>query len=91
LDAKYQNALGTDAKVLPVRQDAPVDPAVASVKAAIDAAPATHLQNDGVTFPGYTEKVFFPRDDELFLGKTTAAEFVAKMKEAQIQYWKDNG
>lgn len=91
LGTKYQNALGTEAKVLPVRQDAPVDPAVASVKAAIDAAPATHLQNDGVTFPGYTEKVFFPRSDELFLGKITAAEFVAKMKDAQIQYWKDNG
>ncbi|UVJ38902.1 ABC transporter substrate-binding protein [Arthrobacter sp. CJ23] len=91
LGSKYQNALGTEAKVLPVRADAPVAPAVASVKAAIDAAPATHLQNDGVTFPGYMEKVFFPKDDELFLGKSSASEFVAKMKAAQIQYWKDNG
>ncbi|MFJ5956780.1 ABC transporter substrate-binding protein [Paenarthrobacter sp. NPDC092416] len=91
LSSKYQNALGTEAKVLPVRPDAPVAPAVESVKAAIDAAPATHLQNDGVTFPGYMEKVFFPKDDELFLGKTSAAGFVAKMKAAQIQYWKDNG
>lgn len=91
LNSKYQNALGTEAKVLPVRPDAPVAPAVESVKAAIDAAPATHLQNDGVTFPGYMEKVFFPKDDELFLGKTTADEFVGKMKAAQIQYWKDNG
>ncbi len=90
LSAKYQNALGTEAKVLPVRPDAPVDPAVESVKAAIDAAPATHLQNDGVTFPGFMEKVFFPKDDELFLGKTSADEFIGKMKAAQIQYWKDN-
>ncbi|MCF3138166.1 ABC transporter substrate-binding protein [Paenarthrobacter sp. AR 02] len=91
LNSKYQNALGTEAKVLPVRPDAPVAAAVESVKAAIDAAPATHLQNDGVTFPGYMEKVFFPKDDELFLGKSTADEFVGKMKAAQIQYWKDNG
>lgn len=91
LGGKYQNALGTEAKVLPVRADAPVAPAVESVKAAIDAAPATHLQNDGVTFPGYMEKVFFPKDDELFLGKSSAEDFIAKMKDAQIQYWKDNG
>ncbi|MEO6529452.1 MAG: extracellular solute-binding protein [Specibacter sp.] len=90
LGKKYQDAYGTDAKVLPVRQDAATAPEMASVKKALDSAEEVYLQNDGVTAPGYVEKILWPIDDELFLGKLTAEEFVAKMKAAQIGYWKDN-
>lgn len=91
LKKEYQDAYGTDAKVLPIRTDAATAPEMASVKKALDSAEEIYLQNDGVTSPGYVEKILWPVDDELFLGKITAAEFVAKMKSAQIQYWKDNG
>lgn len=91
LGKKYQDAYGTDAKVLPIRADAAISPEMASVKKALDAAPSVYLQNDGVTYPGYVEKVFWPKDDQLFLGKTSADDFVKQMKDAQIQYWKDNG
>lgn len=91
LNTEYQDAFGADAKVLPIRSDVEVSPELAMVKKSLDEAPSTYLQNDGVTFPGYVEKVFWPLDDQLFLGKITAEEFVAQMKEAQIAYWKDNG
>jgi ABC-type glycerol-3-phosphate transport system substrate-binding protein len=90
LGKKYQDSLGTEAKVLPIRTDAATAPEIASVKKDLDGADEIYLQNDGVTAPGYVEKILWPIDDELFLGKISADEFVAKMKAAQIGYWKDN-
>ena len=90
LKKEYQDAYGTDAKVLPIRTDAATAPEMASVKKALDSAEEIYLQNDGVTHPGYVEKILWPIDDELFLGKINAAEFVEKMKTATVQYWKDN-
>lgn len=90
LKKEYQDAYGTEAKVLPIRTDAVTSPELTSVKTALDNAEEIYLQNDGVTFPGYVEKILWPADDELFLGKITAEEFVAKMKSSTVQYWKDN-
>ena len=90
LKKDYQDAYGTEAKVLPIRTDAATSPEMASVKKSIDGAKEIYLQNDGVTAPGYVEKVFWPINDELFLGKINAGEFVQKMKTATVQYWKDN-
>ncbi|ALE04931.1 ABC transporter substrate-binding protein [Arthrobacter sp. ERGS1:01] len=90
LKKKYQDAYGTEAKVLPIRADAATAPEMASIKKALDSAKNIYLQNDGVTAPGYVEKILWPIDDELFLGKITANDFVAKMKAAQIDYWKNN-
>lgn len=91
LKKEYQDAYGTEAKVLPIRTDAATAPEMASVKKALDGAAEIYLQNDGVTFPGYVEKVLWPINDELFLGKITAEQFVDKMKQSTVQYWKDNG
>ncbi len=91
LKKEYQDAYGTEAKVLPIRTDAAIAPEMASVKNALDSAEEIYLQNDGVTHPGYVEKILWPIDDELFLGKINAAEFVEKMKQSTVQYWKDNG
>ena len=63
---------------------------LATVKNAINSADEIYLQNDGVTHPGYVEKILWPINDELFLGKINAEEFVAKMKSSTVQYWKDN-
>ncbi|MEV8182105.1 extracellular solute-binding protein [Specibacter sp. NPDC078692] len=90
LRKEYQDAYGVEAKVLPIRQDAATSPEMASVKKSIDSAEEIYLQNDGVTYPGYVEKVFWPINDELFLGKINAAEFVQKMKTSTVKYWKDN-
>lgn len=91
LKKKYQDAMGTEAKILPIRADAATSPQMATSKAALDAAEQVHLAFDGVTFPGYLDKLFYPKNDQLFLGKVSAETFVKDMKQAQIQYWKDNG
>lgn len=90
LRKEYQDALGTDAKILPIRQDAAVSDEMSSVKSALDAADAYFLQNDGISFPGYTEKLLWPAINDLVLGKTDAAQFVKTMKSGQIDYWKQN-
>ena len=89
LNKKYQDALGTQAKVIPVRADAATSPEMAGVKKALDAADSFHQQNDGVAFPGYNEKLFWAKDDDLFFGKLTAEQFVHTMQAAQAAYWKD--
>lgn len=91
LGKQYQDDFGTQAKVLPIRSDAETSPEMAGIKAALDETDNVNAAFDGVIFPGYIEKVFWPKDDELFLGKITAEQFVKQMKQEQIQYWKDNG
>ncbi|MET9218334.1 MULTISPECIES: extracellular solute-binding protein [unclassified Streptomyces] len=89
LGKKYQDAMGRQAKVIPVRADAATSPEMADVKKALDQADSFHQQNDGVAFPGYNEKLFWAKDDELFFGKISAEEFVHQMQGAQATYWKD--
>ncbi|ABK03099.1 carbohydrate ABC transporter substrate-binding protein, CUT1 family [Arthrobacter sp. FB24] len=91
LKKKYQDAYGTQAKVLPIRTDAATSPEMASIKSALDSAPQIHQAFDAVVFPGYLDKVFNPKNDQLFLGKISAETFLKEMKQAQSQYWKDNG
>ncbi|WP_113716874.1 ABC transporter substrate-binding protein [Arthrobacter dokdonensis] len=88
---KYQDAIGTVAKTLPVRADATVSPELASVSKTIADASEIYMGNDGVTYAGYMEKNFNPTDDELFSGKIDAAQFVSQMKAKTIAYWKAQG
>ncbi len=90
MSKRYQQAMGTQAKQLPVRSDVTVSPELAGVQKALATAPETYQQNDGVAFPGYNEKVFWPVDDELVLGKITAEEFVHTMKADTVKYWKQH-
>ena len=90
LGKKYQDALGTDAKILPVRADAATSPEVASVKKALEEADAFYVQNDGITLPGYAEKLLYPTIDQLVQGKLSAADFIAAMASGQADYWKQN-
>ena len=84
---KYQDAWGAEAKGIPVREDAASAPELAGVQAAIKAASSSHMAGDGVAYPGYNEKVFWPVSDSLFHGKITAQEFVDKMVKDQKAYW----
>ncbi len=91
LGKKYQDMYGTEAKGIPVRDDAAASPQLAGVQAAIKSATSYHQQNDGVAFPGYNEKVFWPDSDKLFLGKLSAQQFVDAMATDQAAYWKAQG
>lgn len=90
LGEKYQNALGTDAKIIPIRQDAEVSDEMSGIKEALDSADEYYQQNDGITFPGYTEKLLWPTLDQLVLGKIDAEQFISKMTSGQADYWKQN-
>ncbi|WCD93689.1 ABC transporter substrate-binding protein [Microbacterium sp. nov. GSS16] len=90
LNKKYQDALGTDAKIIPIRSDAAVSEEMSTVKDALDAADSYYMQNDGISFPGYTEKLLWPALSDLVLGKTDAKTFVETMKTGQVDYWKQN-
>ncbi|MEO7586472.1 MAG: extracellular solute-binding protein, partial [Arachnia sp.] len=91
LSKKNQDAWGTEAKQIPVRLDAETSPEIASVIANLKNADGVFPALDGTFFPGYTDKVFFPINNELVLGKLSAEEFVSKMKQANIDYWKTQG
>ena len=88
LGKKYQDELGTKAKIIPIRSDADTAPQLTGVTTALARADSFHQQNDGVAYPGFNEKVFWPKDDELFHGKLTPQQFVHRMKAAQVSYWK---
>jgi len=90
LNKKYQDALGSDAKIIPIRADAAVSEEMSTVKEALDAADSYYMQNDGISFPGYTEKLLWPALSDLVLGKADAKTFVETMKTGQIDYWKQN-
>lgn len=88
LNLKNQDALGTQAEILPMRADAQTAPVLASVKTMVDQATSYHQANDGVDFPGYEQKVFGTPDTALFFGQITPKKFVQEMKANQIAYWK---
>ena len=87
LGKKYEQEFGAQAKLLPVRSDVSVSPELSGVKKSLDEAKETYQQNDGVAFPGYNEKVFWPVDDKLVLGEISAEKFVSTMKAATVRYW----
>lgn len=91
LSKTYQDAWGKDAKGIPLRADAATSPELAGVQASIKAASSFHQGGDGEAFPAYNEKMFFPNDDALFLGKSTPQQFVDAMAKDQASYWKANG
>lgn len=90
LNSDYQQALATDAKVLPIRDGIDVAPELTTVQKALSEADELYQQNDGIAFSGYNEKLFWPASDRLFLGKTTPEQFIQEMKAGQIEYWENN-
>lgn len=90
LGKEYQDALGTEAGILPIRADAAVGDDMVSVKEALDNADSFYQQNDGITFPGYSEKLLWPTLDKLVLGTVTPEQFIDQMKSGQADYWKQN-
>lgn len=82
-----QEKIAVEAGQIPIREGIETIPELADISAAIDAADDTYLAADGIAYSGYMETVMWPINDELFLGKIGAEEFIQKMKEAQISYW----
>ncbi|MCC2594294.1 ABC transporter substrate-binding protein [Tessaracoccus sp. OS52] len=90
LQKEYQDAAGVEAKVLPIRSDAEVSPTLQGIKDDIDAAEGLYQQLDGIMFPTYVDTVLFPSSNEFITGKLTAEEYIATLKAATVDYWKNN-
>lgn len=82
-----QEKIASEAGQIPIREGIETSPELADISTAIDEAANTYLAADGIAYTGFMETVMWPINDELFLGKIDAKEFVAKMKEAQTSYW----
>ena len=89
MSKSVQDAYGVEAKSLPIREDATVSPELQGVVDFLKAADDVYPAFDGAIYPGYTEKVLFPLNNELVLGKISGEEFVAKMKQQTIDYWEN--
>lgn len=87
LRKEYQEKIASEGGQIPIREGIETNPELADVSALIDEADNTYLAADGISYSGYMETVMWPINDELFLGKIGAEEFIEKMKTAQISYW----
>src|SRR5699024_2047594 len=76
LQKHYQQALATDAGLIPIRTDVQPAPEQEEVAAHLKEAKSYHQQNDGVAFPSYNSRVLWTLNDDLILGNITAEEFV---------------
>ena len=87
LRQEYQEKIALEGGQLPIREGIETIPELAAISASIDEADNTYLAADGISYSGYMETVMWPINDELFLGKIGAEEFISKMKAAQVDYW----
>lgn len=83
------SGISTEAKNITPRADIPAPEELADVQKMLTDNPARIILDNA---PGdYMDKVFTPAFNDLWLGKATADQFVAKIKEAQVSYWKTAG
>ncbi|CAM5671927.1 extracellular solute-binding protein [Kitasatospora aureofaciens] len=89
LQKKHLAGISTTALNLTPRADIPAPAELADVQKALD-APAVRLGFDGVA-GSWLPKVLNENYLDLWHGKTTAAQFVAKCKADQVSYWQTQG
>lgn len=88
---KKENLAGisTDAKNITPRADIPAPEELIDAQKLLNDNPS-RLPVDGISGE-YLDKALFPAFTELWLGKATAEQFIAKAKEGHLAYWKANG
>ncbi|MFJ8623272.1 ABC transporter substrate-binding protein [Kitasatospora sp. NPDC093550] len=89
LQKKHLSGISTTALNLTPRDDIPAPAELADVQKAL-AAPTLRLSFDGAS-GGWLAKVLNENYLDLWHGKTTAAQFVAKCKADQVTYWQTQG
>ncbi|MER6394815.1 ABC transporter substrate-binding protein [Kitasatospora sp. NPDC001603] len=89
LQKKTLAGISTEAGNITPRSDIPAPAALTDIQKALDAAPV-RLTYDGVA-GDYPTKVFNQNFLDLWHGKTSAEQFVAKMKSDQASFWKSQG
>ncbi|MFJ9381141.1 ABC transporter substrate-binding protein [Streptomyces sp. NPDC101455] len=89
LQKKNLTNLASTSDSITTRADVPAPADLADVQKSLDAN-AVRLTYDGQA-GSVMDKVFSPNFLDLWHGKITAAQFVAKMKSGQIAFWKTQG
>ncbi|MER6299528.1 ABC transporter substrate-binding protein [Kitasatospora sp. NPDC001539] len=89
LQKKQLSGIATTALNLTPRKDIPAPAELADAQRALE-APAVRLTFDGVS-GAWLPKVLNENYLDLWHGKTTAAQFVAKCKADQVAYWRAQG
>ncbi|MFE3447651.1 extracellular solute-binding protein [Nonomuraea sp. NPDC059194] len=83
------SGISTEAKNITPRADVPAPEELLDAQKLLNDSPS-RLPIDGVS-GDYLDKAIFPAFSELWLGKATAEQFIAKAKEGHLAYWKANG
>jgi ABC-type glycerol-3-phosphate transport system substrate-binding protein len=94
LNKKYLSGISATALNLTPRQDIAVPPQLADLKKQVaDAGTKTFQTDDGVTaqFPQFGSEYDYPIVQKFLDGRLDAKAFIAAMKNATIQYWKNQG
>ncbi|MCD2498471.1 hypothetical protein [Microbacterium nymphoidis] len=82
---KYEGAIATDAGNLTAIKDGPAPTNLESVQTLLNNVP-TRTVFDGVSGE-YFAKVFDPAFGDLWLGKSTPAQFLSTLEGTQAQFW----
>lgn len=85
------SGIATTALNITPRPDIPAPEPVADLAEALADAPTVPYFDGADVLPNYPVEVFTPLATELLSGKASAEEFVQKIKDAQVQYWKKQG
>jgi len=94
LNKKYLSGISTTALNLTPRQDIAVPPQLADLKKQVaKAGTNTFLSDDGVTaeFPQFGSEYDYPLVQKFLDGRLDAQGFIAAMKKATVEYWKNQG
>lgn len=91
MQKKYQEGIVTESTNISSRNDLPVPDVLSDFEEIINNAESFHMKYAGMTaeFPKWWETVFLPVDNELVFGQISAEQFISKIREQSIKFWKE--
>lgn len=74
------------------RPDIPAPEILRDAEEILNSGRPVHRVYDGIQaeYPSWWEQVFFPLNDELFFGSITGDEFISRIKDQSISFWRRN-
>jgi ABC-type glycerol-3-phosphate transport system substrate-binding protein len=84
------NIMAQQTANIAARTDATYPELLADVKPVLDNAKSFHVSYDGVMqlYPEWFANIFYPLDNDLVFGTITAEEFIQKIKQNSMDFWK---
>lgn len=87
----YQEGIVTESTNISPRHDLSLPEELSDFEEIINNAENFHMKYAGMTaeFPKWWETVFLPIDNELVFGQISAEQFISKIQEQSIKFWKE--